>query len=583
MEEKRNDLWRPLVYLRAYPRLMIAIVVTMLISVAATLGVPQIVKTVINATLSNREQSIAILGGLAIVGLAFVQSVTRFLQGFFSVQVAEGLAYDVRSALFKKLQSLGFSYHDRADQGQMITRLTSDVDNIRSFTSSLLSQIMNTVLIVIASAVLLLLINWPLALLTFLVVPPMLLVLNKFQKMAGPLFGQSQRMQGMLISILQENITNSRVVRIFNRQGYEVDRFTKAVQSYFQAMMQIIKAVSWIFPLNAFLGTVATFLIIGVGGYDVITKTMSLGDLIAFNTYFSIMILPLFALGSITFQMASASASTTRVYEVMDEPADLAVPTAAKELTAVTGRITFDHVSFRYPGTENDIVKDVSFTVEPGQMVALVGSTGSGKSTLLHLLPRFYDVTEGRILLDGQDVREVSLEALRRQVVLVRQTTQLFRATIRENIAFGRPEATLLEIQEAARVAQAQDFIEALPQGYETSLGEGGSGLSGGQRQRLALARALLLRPPVLILDDSTSALDAATERNFMDALAKLPYPCTRLVISERPSTVERADQILVLEEGRITAQGSYQELLQVNRVFAALFSTPSPREVVTV
>jgi ATP-binding cassette subfamily B protein len=336
-------------------------------------------------------------------------------------------------------------------------------------------------------------------------------------------------------------------------------------------MMDVMKLISWIFPLTQLLTMLATLIVIGVGGYDVIGGHLSLGELVAFNSYVGLLILPLFSLGGIVFQVAAASAAAKRISDVLDISPDVESRPGAVALAPASGQVSFEHVAFCYPGAHAPTLQDVSCDIETGLLVAIVGPTGSGKSTFIHLIPRFYDVTEGRIAIGGRDIRELTLESLRSQVGIALQSTRLMRGTIRENIAFGRPAAPPCEVEEAARMAQAHDFIAALPRGYETALGEVGAGLSGGQQQRIALARALLLRPPILLLDDSTSALDASTEMQFFEALRALPYPCTRLVVTERLTTVQLADEVLFFEAGRLVERGTHQALM-LRGSYAALF-----------
>lgn len=571
---------RPMHYLRAYPFWLLGAGLSLLVSVAATVAVPQLTKVIIDVSVTSRQEQIAILGGLGILALVSIRSVFAFLQDYLAQRAAEGLAFDLRNALFEKLTRLGFSYHDRADAGQLIAHLTSDVESVKTFAGSGLGLLLYTVLVILSTAMILVVTNWRLALVTLMILPPMLLLLFRFQMIAQPIFGGIGQRVGALIGILQENITNVRVIRVYGREAYEAQRFGGAVRALYDETLKIVRAVSWFFPLTQLFALAASAIVIGVGGYDVIGGKLSLGELVAFSTYIGILVGPLFGLGGIVFQVASATASAKRLSQVFDESPDLVERPGAHLLPPLRGQVIFENVSFRYPGAAADTLQGISFTAAPGRFVAIVGPTGSGKSTLVHLLPRFYDVTGGRITIDGHDIRDVTIESLRQQVAIAPQVTQLFRGTIRENIAFGRPEASLTEVQEAAGLAQAASFIEALPHGYETQLGEAGAGLSGGQQQRIALARALLLRPPILILDSTTSGLDADTEQRFISALRSLPYPCTRLVISERLVTVEHADGAVVLDNGRVVAYGRHQELLFSSPIYAALFGPQPSREV---
>jgi ATP-binding cassette subfamily B protein len=387
---------------------------------------------------------------------------------------------------------------------------------------------------------------------------------------------------GMLVSVLQEVITNMRIVRVFGREPYQLDRFKTAVQGTFDATMQVIRLLSRFIPIIQLFALAATAIVIGVGGYQVIGGNLSLGELVAFSNYVSILVAPIFTVVSVISTLTRASASAKRLYEVLDVPVDLTDRPGAQALPPVQGRVSYEDVAFRFPDSKSDAVQGISFTAEPGQFVVILGPTGSGKSAMMNLLPRFYDVSAGRVTVDGHDVRDVTIESLRNQIGIAPQTTLLFSGTIRDNIAFGRPDAALDEVREAARLAQADKFIEALPLGYDTPLGESGAGLSGGQQQRVALARALLLRPPILILDDSMSALDADTKQQFVRALRALPWVCTRFVLGEQVGTVEEADLVLVMNQGQIVARGRHQELLRSNPMYANLLAPQGSLEVAT-
>ncbi len=551
-----NDLMRTLRDLRAYPGLIGGALLALLISVITTVTIPQVMKAIIDDVIAaTSHQQFALVGGLAILGLGLGRSLASFLQSYLLQRAGEGLGFQLRQQIFTKLERLGFSYHDNADTGQLITRLTSDVDNVKLIANTV-GTIIQSVLVLLVTAGLLLVMNWRLALFTLIVLPPMAFMMWRFQKSTPPLFGMAQQRAGALVTVLQENIANTRIIRVFVREEYQLERFRTATQAAYEAMMKIMRTLSINIPIMQFFAQAATAIVIGIGGYDVINGDLSLGELVAFSGYVGVLVGPIFSLVGVIFSLARASASAQRIYELLDLPLDTVEKPGAPALPPVAGPITFENVSFRYPETTRDALQGVSFTIAPGQLVLVKGQTGSGKSTLALLLPRFHDVTGGQILIDGQDVRDVTLSSLRRQVGVVFQTPTLFNATIRDNIAYGRPTATLDEVQTAARLAQADKFIETLPLGYETELGEGGAGLSGGQKQRLTLARTLLMQPPILVLDDSMSALDAQTKQDFAQALRVLPWPCTRIVIGEPAGLQEDADLILVMDQGQLIAQG---------------------------
>lgn len=551
-----NYLMRTLRDLRAYPALLVGALIALLVSVISTVTIPQVMKAIIDDVIASTvRQQFALVGGLMILGLGLGRSIASFLQSYLLQRAGEGLGAQLRQQIFTKLERLGFGYHDNADSGQLITRLTSDVDNVKQIGSTV-GTIIQSILVLLVTAGILLVMNWRLALFTLVVFPPMAFLMWRFQKTTPPLFGIAQQRAGALVSVLQENIVNTRIIRVFVRETYQLERFAAATQAAYEATMKIMRTLSTNIPVMQFFAQAATAIVIGIGGYDAINGTLSIGELVAFSSYVGVLVGPIFSLVGVIFSLARASASAKRIYELLDLPLDIVEKPGAPALPALGGPITFENVSFRYPETTRDALQEVSFTIAPGQLVLIKGPTGSGKSTLALLLPRFHEVTGGRILIDGQDVRDVTLSSLRRQVGVVFQTPTLFNATIRANIAYGRPTATLEEVQTAARLAQADKFIEVLPLGYDTELGEGGAGLSGGQKQRLTLARTILMQPPILVLDDSMSALDAQTKYDFAQALRALPWPCTRIVIGEPAGLQEDADLILVLEQGRLLAPG---------------------------
>jgi ATP-binding cassette subfamily B protein len=391
-----------------------------------------------------------------------------------------------------------------------------------------------------------------------------------FVRRIGPLFGLLQMELGRLNTILQEDLTGLRVIRAFAREEYETARYERANQSLMEKGLQTVRIFADMFPFVFFFASLGTLAVVWVGGLQVIGGSLTIGELVAFNTYLSLLLFPILSIGFLSSAIPRAGASALRVFEVLDASLDVTDKPGATALPPVVGRVEFRDVHFRYPGSDREVLRGVSFAAEPGQTVAILGTTGSGKSTIVNLLPRFYDATGGAVLIDGHDVRDVTLTSLRSQIGIVLQDTLLFSGAVRENIAYGRPDATQDEIEAAARAAQADEFIRTLPQGYDTVVGERGVGLSGGQRQRVAIARALLVAPRLLILDDSTSAVDAGTEAAIQEALDRLMRDARRtaFVIAQRISTVRDANLILVLDEGRIAASGTHAELLETSELY---------------
>jgi len=404
------------------------------------------------------------------------------------------------------------------------------------------------------------------------VVPLTLTIVTVFATRARPMFQAVQRKLAALNTVLQENLAGVRVVKAFAREPYEAQRYAEKNQDLLNQSVSVGKMIAFIFPTVFSIINLGTLGITWLGGLQVIDGQLTIGELVAFSSYLMMIAFPVLRLGMITGMMSRAAASAVRVFEILDAESEVFDAPGAKPLPTIMGHVIFEDVSFRYFQAGEDILKNVSFDAKPGQTIALLGATGSGKSTIINLIPRFYDVTAGRITIDGYDIRDVTLESLRSQIGIVLQETTLFTGTIRENIAFGKPEATLEEIIEAAKAAAAHDFITSFADGYDTKVGERGVTLSGGQKQRVAIARALVTNPHVLILDDSTSNVDFETELQIQQALDKLMQGRTSFVIAQRISTVLNADQILVLDAGQIAARGTHEELLEDSPIYAEIY-----------
>ncbi len=422
------------------------------------------------------------------------------------------------------------------------------------------------------SLVLLFLINWRLSLIVIGVVPITFGLVSLFTSKAMPLFREIQRQLSTLNTILQENFAGARVIKAFVRERHEANRYEEANENFYDLNIRVNRILSLAFPSIFGISNVATLLIYWIGGNSVLNGVISVGELVAFSNYLMMAFFPVLMMGMIIAQMSSASASATRVFEILDARSEVTESPDAIALPPIEGRIAFEDVSFRYYEEGEAVLKRVGFVAEPGQMVALLGTTGSGKSTIINLIPRFYDVCEGRVTIDGYDVRDVTLGSLRKQIGIVLQEPNLFEGTIRENIAFGCPDASQERIEEMAKAAEAHDFIVRFPEGYDTHVGERGVNLSGGQKQRLAIARALLLDPRILILDDATSSVDYVTELRIQKALERLMENRTSVVIAQRVATVLNADKILVLDQGRVVSQGTHEELLGRSELYADIY-----------
>ena len=580
-----NDLWRALRYLRKYWGTTLGAFLSLLIVTATNLFSPQLLRLVIDQGISAQNLSVILLTSLGLLGVAIVRDSFTFTQGYWSERASQGAAYDMRNAIFTRLEHLSFSYHDKAQTGQLMTRVTNDVETVRAFTGNGILQLLNAVVMLIGSATILLITNWKLALVALLIIPAILGVFLFFLTKIGPRFRIVQQKLGNLNTVLQENLAGVRVVKAFVREPYEQERYRNANNSLLQENLAVVRGTSLTFPLIFFISNLGTLAVIWLGGEQVIGGSLSIGELVAFTSYLSFLLLPVFILGSTITSLSQSAASAHRIFEIIDTPIEVKDKPDAVILPPTQGSVIFEDVSFRYAGSETLSLTDVSFVAEPGQTVAILGRTGSGKSTIINLIPRFYDVTSGSISIDGFDVRDVTLESLRSQIGIVLQESTLFSGTIRENIAYGRSNASEEEVEEAAKAAQAHDFIIGFLEGYTTIVGERGVGLSGGQRQRIAIARALLLNPPLLILDDSTSAVDAETEYRIQQALQHLMANRTSFIIAQRISTVRNAGKILLIDGGHLVAQGTHEVLQQTSCLYCELLESQlmNDQQVATV
>ncbi|MBS2032743.1 MAG: ABC transporter ATP-binding protein [Deltaproteobacteria bacterium] len=567
---------RAVKYLRRYLPDTIGAGLSLFLVSAANLATPQLVRLAVDRGLTLRQAHTITMAVLGLLGLALARGVFNFLQGFLAERASQHVAFDLREGLFARIQRLSFSYYDQAQTGELLTRLTNDVEQVRTFVGAGVVQLAASVAMLIGCAALLIWTNAVLAVVALLTIVPILWLLRRFIGKMGPLFGKLQTSLGALNNVLQEDLRGLRVVRAFSGEKREAERYRKVNDSLRDQNLFLVDALSNNFPFVNLFANLGTLAVVGVGGTLIFRSSLTLGELIAFNSYLGLLLMPLMTIGFLAAQLSRAGASAVRVFELLDTEVELKDAPDAQPLPQLEGKVEFRDVRFRYAGSEREILRGLTFTAEPGQLVAILGTTGSGKSTIINLLPRFYDVTSGAVCVDGHDVRKVTLSSLRSQIGVVLQDALLFSGTVRDNIAYGRPDATLDEVKAAATAAQAHEFIAALPQGYDTVVGERGVGLSGGQRQRLAIARALLTDPRLLILDDSTSAVDAETEASIQRALDQLMRDKRRtaIVIAQRISTVRDADQILVLDEGRIAAQGKHEELLATSELYNEILGT---------
>jgi ATP-binding cassette subfamily B multidrug efflux pump len=545
----------------------------------AQLAVPQLVQNMIDAVTQGvaaadrlSGETLLINAALLIVLFAIMRGIFSFVQAFMAEKTSHGLAFDLRNEIFSKVQRLSFSYYDQNQTGQLMIRATDDVERVRMFIAQGLVLAAQAFLLLIGALAILAITNWQLTLVVIPLLPVALALFMLFGRVSQPLFVAVQIKLSALNTVLQENLAGIKVVRAFAREPYERQRFDRSATVLMDQQLRVSRVFSFLFPVIFLVAQLGQAAVLYFGGRQILGGTLNLGEYQKFSLYLVYVFFPLGQLGFIISLMSQASASANRIFEILDAKSDITDKPGAITLPPIAGQVEFRDVTFRYFGSGSAVLDSVSFTAEPGQTVALLGATGSGKSTIINLIPRFYDTSAGAVLIDGYDVRDVTLDSLRSQIGIVLQETNLFSGNIRDNIAFGRPDATLEQVQAAAQAASAHDFIMGFPQGYDTPVGERGTTLSGGQKQRIAIARALLLNPRLLILDDSTSSVDLQTEYNIQKALDNLMHGRTSFVIAQRISTVLNADQILVLDKGRVAARGTHEELLESSPIYAEIY-----------
>lgn len=518
--------------------------------------------------------SLLIWSAVAIVAFAALRGLFSFLQAYWSERNSQAVSFDMRNDLYAKIQRLSFSYHDQNQTGQLMIRATDDVEKVRLFLGQGLVQLLGALVLVTSTLIILFATNSQLAIVTIWILPVALILFMVFGTIVQPLFARVQQRLSALNTILQENLAGMKVVKAFTREKSEQAKFEKSAELLMKQQISIARIFTFLFPLIFLVANLGQATTLYAGGVQIINGTLTIGEWQEFSLYLIYLFFPLAQFGFIITQFGQAVASAGRIFEILDAKSDVTDKPGAIQLPEVKGDIKFEDVTFRYFGSGDPVLDHVSFDAKPGQTIALLGATGSGKTTIINLLPRFYDPTEGRITIDGHDIRDVTLESLRAQIGIVLQETTLFTGSIRDNIAFGKPDATLEEVSAAATAAAAHEFIMSFPEGYETPVGERGTTLSGGQKQRIAIARALLLNPRILILDDSTSSVDMQTEAQIQTALDKLMKDRTSFVIAQRISTVINADQILVMDKGKVVASGKHADLMEDNEIYADIYTS---------
>jgi len=563
-----------------WKRYVLAFIFLLAIS-GLTLLQPMVIRWVVDGVLATEAYDLLIYGALAIFGVAALKGVIQYLQRFNMAYAGQKVVFDIRNTLYEHLQQLSYSFYDQTQTGQIMSRVTSDVDAAQRFLSNGAIQIVSNVVSFFATLILMLSLNWRLTLISMVTVPVLAWRVGVYATKVRPMFAQIQQQVAVVNTRIQENIAGQRVVKAFARKQYEMDKFERDNMELLQRSIRAerLSAINW--SLMRLLTEMSLAIILWYGGRQVISSELTLGTLMSFNMLLGQLLGPIRMLGWQVSMVQRTIASGERIFEILDTQADVRDKPGAKPIGEIEGRVTFENVSFAYDGV-NMVLNNINLDVSPGETVAILGGTGSGKTTLINLIPRFYDVTEGKILIDGVDIRDVTIESLRRQIGIVTQETFLFSASLRDNIRYGKPEATDQEIIEAAKAAHIHDFIMTLPNGYDTLIGERGVGLSGGQKQRVAIARALLMDARILLLDESTSSVDVETEMQIQQAFSRLLKDRTAFIIAQRLSTVRDADRVIVLDNGTIVEEGTHEELLQLGGIYTAIYNLQfRPQEVV--
>jgi ATP-binding cassette, subfamily B, multidrug efflux pump len=559
-------------YLGRYRRQASGAYLLLLAITGLAVVIPQLVRWIVDRGIRGGEQDLLAWSVLGLLGLTLLKGILAFLQGRWTEIASQGVAYDLRNDIHEKLAGLSFSYHDRAQTGQLLSRAVQDVERIRFLTGRATLRLAEGVTLLLGTAAALAWMNPRLALLTLAFVPFLAWIAYRFGRRFRPLSLQIQDQLAVLTTRVEQNLRGARIVKAFAQEDAEVARFELENDRWFRLSTLAARLRALNVPLIDLVASLGTVVVIWYGGSLVIRGALTLGELVAFSTYLAQLIQPVRRMGMIIPAVAMAASAGERIFEILDAVSEVQEAPGARPLPPVRGHVRFEDVSFAY-FRRHRVLDRVSLEALPGQVVALLGATGSGKSTIINLIPRFYDPTEGRITVDGHDTRQVTLASLRDQIGIVLQETTLFAATVAENIAFGCPDASEEEMIAAARAAQAHEFIVQMSRGYETPVGERGVTLSGGQKQRLAIARALLKDPRILILDDATSAVDTETERLIQLALERLMQGRTSFIIAQRLGTVRAADLILVLDRGRIAARGTHAELLNSSGLYAEIYN----------
>ena len=570
-----SDLTRVLKYAKPYTKEIISAIILLGLVVAADLSIPRLVQVIIDDGVANQDMAKIINTSLLMIGASVLSALFMVGNTITAVKVGRSFEADLREAIFQKVQTLSYGNLDDFSVGQLLTRMTSDINQLQMMIIMGLRMFTRAPLMFVGSISIMYATNPQLANVMVVLLPVTLILVTAFIKTVQPFFTKVQERLEHLNQVMQENLSGIRVVKAFVRREYENERFEDANMQLFETQLKFSQLMSIFFPIIMALMNLGTVAIIYYGGLQVFAGVTSVGQIMAFINYISSAMFPIMMLALMAGQISAAAASATRVMEVLDTEPEIKEKAESVKLESTKGKVVFEDVSFSYRDDGGDpVLTNISFTAEPGENVAILGSTGSGKSSLINLIPRFYDANGGKISIDGHDVKDLTMQSLRSNIGISLQDVVLFSGTIRDNIKYGKPGATDEEMEIASKAAQAHEFITGFPEGYDTVVGQRGVNLSGGQKQRVAIARALLVKPKILILDDSTSAVDVETETKIEEALEELMDDTTSFIIAQRISTVLNADKILVLDEGKIVAEGNHAQLMDTSPIYKEIYDS---------
>ena len=570
-----SDLRRVLGYAKPYTKDIIAAIVLLGLVVAADLSIPRLVQVLIDDGVANQDMAKVFTTSILMIGASLLSALFMVGNTIASVRAGKNYEADLRNAVFKKVQTFSYGNMDDFNVGQLLTRMTSDINQLQMMIIMGLRMFTRAPLMFVGSITIMYATNPQLANVMIALLPLTLILVTVFVRTMQPFFTKVQERLENLNQVMQENLSGIRVVKAFVRREYENERFGDANTQLFETQLKFTQLMSIFFPIIMALMNLGTVAIIYFGGLQVFAGVTSVGQIMAFINYMFGIMFPVMMMGMMGGQISAASASAKRIMEVLDAVPEVQEAEKPVELVEIEGRVVFDDVTFSYRDDGGDpVLTNISFIAEPGENVAILGSTGSGKSSLVNLIPRFYDANKGKVTIDGEDVKDISTQSLMSRIGISLQDVVLFSGTIRDNIKYGRPDATEEEVLTASKAAQAHEFITGFPEGYDTMVGQRGVNLSGGQKQRVAIARALLVKPKILILDDSTSAVDVETETKIEEALEELMADTTSFIIAQRISTVLNADKILVLDEGKIVAEGNHAQLMDTSPIYKEIYDS---------